>query len=101
MREAEAKKKDRAIPAAVLCLLQHGKPFMQSQEYSSSIVLRACASSTTHWPSTAQQMAQRRSFQTKYLKRSAFNFSFLPEVLIDPSGLNRQVSLQNVACCYS
>jgi len=71
---------------------------MQSQEYSLPIVLRSYASSTTRWPSTVQRTAQRRSFQTKYLMRSAFNISFLPGVLIDPSGLNRQVSLCSSKC---
>src|SRR6202035_907489 len=59
---------------------------MQSQEYSLLIVLWTCASSTTHLPSTVQRTAQRRSFQTKYLMRSAFNFSFLPGVLIIRQG---------------
>src|ERR1700692_2319035 len=70
---------------------------MQSQEYSSPIGLPTCASSTTRWPSTVQRTAPRRSFQTKYLMRSAFNFSFVPGVLIDPSGLNRQIN--SAKCC--
>ena len=85
-----AKKKDRAIPAAVLCACcVHGKS-KRFQEYPLPIVPRAYAFSAIHWPSTVQRTAQQRSFQTKYLMRSAFNFSFLPGVLIDPSGLNRQ-----------
>ena len=68
----------------------HGKLLCNLRNTASPIVPRAYASSAIHLPSTVQRTAQRRSLQTKYLTRYAFNISFLPRVLQLPPGLNRQ-----------